>query len=208
MKKKIIWQTGLALLQTFTGIFLTVFMTVHLFGNSLINFGPEWFNAYTAHLDKTNIFIKLFVWCVAALALCHGLNGLRVIFRYLKKPIATTAYVFDTKYRDSFLWYIHSIAGTLILILFPIHLFIACITTALPVTTSQMVKEHLQNPYYFCSVIILLAAVIFHMFFGIRTIFLRYGLLAKYQKKINITLIVIGITFAILGINNLFIFIK
>ncbi len=184
-KKKVIWQTLLSIFQTLSGAFLIFFMSVHLFGNSLMTLGGEgWFNFYTSHLDKTNIFIKSAVYLIAVLTLCHGLNGLRIIFRYLKKPLETTKYVFDTKYRDSFLWYIHSIAGLLILLLVPLHLLTACLTTTSATTTAAMVKEHLQNPYYFYSVIILLAAAIFHMLFGARTILMRYNWLAKYRQKI------------------------
>ena len=205
--KKLIFQTALSIMQTVSGAFLVMFMVVHLFGNSLITLGgEEWFNFYTSHLDKTHFFIKFAVYMIAVLTLCHGLNGLRIIFRYLKKPIETTKYVFDTKYRDSTLWYIHSIAGILILILFPFHLLTACLIATANVTTAAIVKTHLQNPYYFYSVIILLAAVIFHMFFGIKTILIRYNWLAKYRQKIPVIFFILGLVMLILGIITLFIF--
>lgn len=206
MKKEIILETFLAVFQTLTGLFLVGFMTVHFFGNSLINFGPEWFNLYASHLDKTTLLIKGFLWLVGLFVLFHGLNGLRIVFRHFRNPRETTHYIFETRYRSSSMWYLHLIAGILIFVLLTVHLIIACLSSGASPTVARMIAEHLKNGYYFISIVVLLTAVIFHMLFGLRTILVKYGLLVKEQKKINVILFITGVILLILGINNLLLF--
>lgn len=205
MKNKVILQTVLAVLQTLTGAGLVLFFAGHFFGISTIKFGGGWFDYYASHLDHSNLLIEILIWLVVLAVFLHGINGLRVVLHYFRKAGSLPGFLIDTKYRDSFLWYAHFSAGILIGITVISHLIIDCFT-AEAVTTAEMVKDRLQNDWYFASMALLLVSVIFHGCCGVRNIFVKYGFLTKHHQKIKIALLIIGVILTILGMHNLFLF--
>ncbi|MBI2450252.1 MAG: hypothetical protein HYV47_01805 [Candidatus Nealsonbacteria bacterium] len=206
MRKAIFWHTALAVLQTLTGIFLASFLLFHLLGNSVINFGENAMNSYMSHLDKTTFLIKAGIWLLGIALLTHGLNGLRIVLRYFRKTSEIPGFLDDTKYRNSFLWYVHFSAGLLIAIFVAVHLALAYFGEKESVTTVELIKKRLQNDYYFILMNLFLIAVIFHACYGIRSIFVKYGFLVKHQRKISIILLILGIIFTLLGMNNLMLY--
>ena len=205
-KNKVIWQTFLAVLQTLTGVFLAGFIVFHLLGNSVINFGEDWMNYYIGHLDKTVFWVKIGIWIIAIALLAHGLNGLRIVWRYFKKTPEIPKFLAETKYRGSFLWYAHFSTGLLMVIFAAVHMALAYFGEKESITTVELIRARLQNDYYFILMNLLLLAVIFHACYGIKTIFVKYGFFARHQRKIAVILLIAGIVCAILGINNLLLY--
>lgn len=203
---KVIWQTALAILQTLTGLFLAGFLIFHVFGNSLINFGEGVFNSYTSKLDHSSLLIQIAIWLVAIIGLAHGANGMRIAWRYFRKTPAVYGFLADTKYRGSVLWYAHFVSGLVIGITAVVHFVIAYLIEAEPITTTEIIRERLQNNYYLALMILLLISVVFHICYGLRTISVKYGILTKHQRKIEAILVIIGIVLAVIGINNLLVF--
>ena len=203
---KVIWQTILTILQTLTGLFLAGFMIFHVFGNSLINFGENVFNSYASHLDHSNALIQIGILLIITVGLIHGLNGLRIAWRYFKKTPSVWSFLSDTKYRGSVLWYAHFTAGIIIGITAIVHLIVAYLAEAEPITTAEIIRERLQNNYYFALMILLLISVVFHICYGLRTVSVKYGVLTKHQRKIEIILVVVAVVLVIIGVNNLLLF--
>jgi succinate dehydrogenase/fumarate reductase cytochrome b subunit len=174
-------------------------------GVSTINFGAEWFDWYAAHLDKTNLAVKIFVFLIFGIVAIHSLNGLRIVFRYLFKLSEVHSYLLDTKCRGSALWYVHFAAGFAMLGAIFFHLYMK--NFGGNIATAVNVKYCLQNNYYLISMIAFLVLLIFHGLYGIRIFFIKYGVWPNYRKKINRWLLIVGIIAVILGISNLFVFI-
>jgi len=206
LKNKVIWQTGLAVLQTLTGAILLGFAFFHLMGNSVINFGENWMNFYTSHLDKSNFLIKTALWLIAVALIGHGLNGFRITLRYFKKIPEIPRFLADTNYRGSFLWCVHFVTGSIMAVALIFHLTAAWFGASEPITTVETIKFHLKNGYYFALMILLLLSGIFHACYGTRTILVKYGILTAHQSKIGFILFITGIVLAILGINNLLLY--
>ena len=206
MKRKILWQTFLAVLQTITGAGLVIFLAVHLFGSSMINFGETGFNAYTTHLDHSNLLIQGLIFLIAVAVFAHGLNGLRIVWRYFKKGKEVHQYLINMKYRDSFLWYVHFATGIFMGLFVTVHLIVDCFGAKEAITTAEIVKTRLQNDWYLACMILLLVCVIFHACCGTRNILIKYGLLPKHQRKIQIALLIGGLAITIFGIHNLWLF--
>lgn len=199
-------QTILAVLQTLTGIFLAGFAAIHFLGLSTINFGENILGSYVSHLDKTNPLILVLVFLVIAVIMGHGINGFRVVLRYFKKAPEVHSHIVDTKYRNSIFWYFHFVSGIMMAIMLCAHLAIACLGNHHAITTIDVIKEHLKHNWYFASIIALLSFGIFHTLFGVRTIFVKYHLLPKYQTAIKTALIVTGLIVMAVGIHNLLLF--
>lgn len=199
------WQTFLSLMQTGTGLALVFFTFIHLLGVSTINFGAKWFDWYATHLDKGNLFVKIAVYFIFCLILIHGLNGLRIIFRYLFKIPMVHSYLADTKYRGSYLWYIHFVTGFIMLGVIFFHLFTKGFGNQ--IVTADSVKLCLRNGWYFTSMIALLVLLVFHSLYGVRIFFIKYCIWPNSRNKINRILLVIGIIAVVLGLSNLDMFI-
>ena len=204
MRILLLWNTFLSLLATLSGLFLVGFMSVHFLGVSLINFGDDALNWYTAHLDKSNIFIVLAVLAVILVFLVHMINGFRVMWRYFRHLPEVHTYVGNMKYKDSFLWYIHFLTGILLAIFVTVHLTIACFAGSHTVTTVNIIREQLADPRYLTVMGILLAVLITHGVCGIRNIIIKYNLFEKYRTIIFYGLAFLGLGLFALGLNNLY----
>ncbi|OWK27408.1 MAG: hypothetical protein US76_04225 [Parcubacteria group bacterium GW2011_GWA2_38_13b] len=199
---KVRWQTVLYFLQTITGLFLTSFLFVHFLGVSTVWGGSRWFNWYTAHLDKNNFFIKAAVFLIFGIFLAHAANGFKIIWGYFLKTLKVYKYLADMNYRGSWLWYVHFLSGVCIFALGIIHLYIAY--WGHNVTTAAMAAKHLQDGFYFGSLIALLIFAFIHSLCGIRSILIKYGILLRKRGIVNFILIAIGANVLFFGILNLF----
>lgn len=196
------WQTILYFLQTITGLFLASFLFVHFLGVSTIWGGCKWFDWYTAHLDKDNFFIKAAVFLIFGIFLAHAVNGFRIAYNYFLKTPKVHKYLIDINYRGSWLWYVHFLSGVCIFALGIVHLYIAC--WGHNVTTAAMAAGHLQNGFYFGSLIVLLIFAFTHFLCGIKNILVKYGIFLGKRGMINFILIAIGANVLIIGILNIF----
>lgn len=201
-KLKMFAQTFLSLAQTATGFGLVIFATVHLLGVSMINFGSDWFDWYASHI----VFVKFAVNFILFMLFFHAANGIRICLGYLCNISGVHKYILDTKYRGSYLWYIHFFCGILIAIFVFIHLVMNNFGSDM--TTAELTKENLSNIWYMVSMISLLMVLFFHGLHGIKISLEKYGIWRQHQKRINLALLLIGIFFASLGASNLFLFIR
>ena len=195
-------QTILYLMQTVTGLFLVSFLFVHFLGVSTIWGGSGSFDWYTAHLDKNNFFIKVVVFLIFGIFLAHAANGFRIAYNYFLKTPKVYKYLLDTNYRGSWTWYAHFLSGICVFALGIIHLRIAC--WGHNVTTATMVAGHLQNGFYFGSLIALLVFTFIHSLCGIRSVLIKYGILLRKRGIVNLILIAIGANILSFGILNIF----
>jgi succinate dehydrogenase/fumarate reductase cytochrome b subunit len=206
MRIKLIWQTFKAHFQMITGIILLGFITAHMIGVSLINFGPDWLDAYTKHLDKSNVIIVLLVLFFVAVLIAHMINGFRLMWPYMRQFPKVLKYVKNMNYSNSYLWFFHYLAGPLIAVLVLIHLGVACFFSGHTITTAVIIKDQLQNWYYFIVMGILLAPLVFHALCGARNDIIKYDIAPKYRTLIFSALVIIGILWVALGVRNLFLF--
>ncbi len=207
---KMYWQTGLALTQIITGIGLMMFLTVHLFGTSTINFGRGVFDWYGGHLDHTQWFVKVAVWSVIIAVMAHGLNGLRISLRYFTKAPEIHGFVIKSGYRDSKLWYLFFATGLIMFITVIVHVVMTYfMPTQTAIDTQEVIERLRNNPWYFYMMLfVFLPSVLFHCLYGTRAILIYFGLFTKHLPKIDMILLAIGIALATLGAWNLFLFFR
>lgn len=208
MNRRMVWQTGLALMQIFTGIGLMMFLTVHLFGTSTINFGRGAFDWYGGHLDHTQWFVKAAVWLVITAVLVHGLNGLRISLRYFRKTPEIHGFVIKSGYRDSKLWYLFFATGLVMFVTVIVHVAMTYfIPTETAITAKEVINRLRHNTWYFIMMLfVFLPSALFHCLYGTRAILIYFGLFTKHLPKIDVILLAIGIALAILGTRNLLLF--
>lgn len=205
-KIKAILQTLLSLMQTATGLIMVLFASVHLLGISTINFGAKWFDWYAAHLDKTNLVVKISVFLIFGIILIHGLNGLKTAYGYFFRLPKVHRHLSDMKYRGSYLWYAHFLSGIIMIGFIFFHLYMNYF--GMRVATAAGVKDRLQNPFYMLLMTVFLISLVFHSIYGIRIFFIKYGLWLNGREKIDRILLIIGVAAILLGVINLSVFIR
>ena len=204
-KLKLLWLTFKANWQSLSGFFLFLFMCVHFFGVSLINFGICALNWYTKHLDKSNTLIVGAVFLVLVVAFFHMIGGCSIILDYLRHPKQTWRMIKDMNYTQMTLWGLNFFVAIPILMLGLItHIIVACITSGHDITTAAYIQEQFQSNMYWFTMAALLGGLVYHMMSGTRKIIITYNLWEKYQTKIFYGLVVFGIALFSLGLHNLF----
>lgn len=113
---------GNKLLMSFTGLFLVLFLVVHLIGNLqlLIPDGGEAFNAYV-HIMEKNILIKVIAYALYAGILLHTYKGIDITIRNRK---SRGAQKYAVKAKSDTTWASRNMAllGSLIFFFIGIHM--------------------------------------------------------------------------------------
>ncbi|MBN1301527.1 MAG: succinate dehydrogenase cytochrome b subunit [Melioribacteraceae bacterium] len=116
---------GKKIVMAVTGIFLIIFLIVHLIGNITLFFGPDAFNGYVSTLDVVKPLIRVIEVVLLAVFIFHIFNGLRLWLENKK----TQGGKFFGKYRvnassenSSFSSRTMIISGSIVFIFLVLHL--------------------------------------------------------------------------------------
>jgi succinate dehydrogenase / fumarate reductase cytochrome b subunit len=196
MLTSIIKKTVMAL----TGVFLSLFIVVHVFGNSTILFGKDAFLSYAAKLHSLGVFISLFEVMLLSMFVIHVLLALQTYCenlyarpeRYCVKKTSggRTPGSRTMPYTGLFI---------LIFLVFHLNDFHFRDETVL---ISDIVGHTLQRPmkviFYVCA----LVALTLHISHGFWSIFQTLGLNhPKYNRFIRKTTILVSLVIGVLFIS-------
>jgi len=189
-------STGKKYLMGFTGLFLIMFLMVHLFGNMLLlkHDGGLAFNEYSKSL-LTNVLIRIIEIFLFAGFILHIFFGITVSIQ--NKKARGKQYAVKSNITSSFFSRHMIETGGLIFIFLLIHLktfFYAHRIMESNLTMYESVVMSFQNIYYTGFYILIMILLSFHLMHGFQSAFQSFGLNHnKYSPLIKI----IGIFYAV-----------
>lgn len=108
--------------------------------------------------------------------------------------------------RDRTLWMWHLGAGLVILVLLGLHMAIMHLDTSLGITATgeeaidwASVAERAQSLFFTVSYVVLLAAALYHGFFGLRHILFELNPRGGLRRAIDVSLVVLGLALFAFG---------
>lgn len=157
-----------------SGLLLSLFLLVHLIGNSTTFLGRETFNAYAEKLHSMGTLILVFEFCLLALFLIHIFTG---IILYLENLQARPSRYSVSTSEGGRSWGSRTMpyTGVIILVFIIVHLMNFHFTDK-SVPISDMVRELLSIPALALFYIISLLAVAMHLSHGAWSLFQSIGL--------------------------------
>ena len=179
-----------------TGLFLCLFLIVHLIGNSLLYFGPGLFNSYAEKMSS-NIFIRALEIILALGFLLHIGDGL-VLMAQARKARSVGYLVNKSRENSSLAARIINISAILVLIFLVIHIRTFWVSTHFGNTTLSMydlVLESFRSGPYSAFYVISMIFLFFHLYHGFQSAFQSLGF---YHAKFTPWIMGFGRVFAIL----------
>lgn len=191
---------GNKVLVSFTGLFLCLFLIVHLAGNLqlLIDDGGASFNAYS-DVMSSNLLIKIIAIALYIAILAHAYKGIAI---YLKNRRARGNIKYAVKSGSGTSWASRNMAflGTLVFIFIAIHMaqfwykFKFGYVEANNVTHYEVVNAAFQVPWIVGFYVLAQVALGWHLIHGFQSAFQTLGLRkGKYTRFIVNT----GVVFSI-----------
>jgi succinate dehydrogenase / fumarate reductase cytochrome b subunit len=176
------YSVGKKLLMALTGFFLILFLFIHLFGNTFLYFGPDYFNGYVHTLNETILvyFIR-FIEIILVLGFgFHIWDGLRLWWQNRKaRPIKYHIKAKDPKSTWTSRNMIYS--ALIILVFLIIHLrnfwyeFKYGPRTK-DITDYDIVVKTFQDPTYMILYVISMVFLFLHLHHGFQSAFQTLGL--------------------------------
>lgn len=194
MKINHVWAAYLWILQVVTGLALTAYVVIHTIDNGAILLGQDKFDAML-HLwhSMPKWFYGLMVFGLVLAFALHALNGIRIASKPYKQIDISFRHNFMLKHPGTTFWFTQVLTGSIIAIFATWHLINQ--HTGEPVNSAVQSAANV-TPGVFLIYVILLAAVLFHAFNGIRSVLLKLGYMTSRQKE-GILLGILGLLFLI-----------
>lgn len=157
-----------------TGISLSLFILVHMIGNSTTFFGKEVFLAYAHHLHSLGVLIPIFEIGLFSLFLLHVFLAI-TLFLENKKARPQGYYQMKNAGGRTLGSWTMPYTGVIILLFIVVHLKdFHFIEQVAPI--SEVVRENLQQPLMVVFYLISLIALTLHMSHGFWSLFQTLGL--------------------------------
>lgn len=208
----------LDVIQSATGIFLGLFMWLHMLFVSTILLGQDAFNAIVGLFELRFISDSpLMSYCTMAVAIgvliifmVHALLGMRKLPISFRQWQAYKAHAKRMKHSDTSLWYIQAITGFIMFFLGAAHL---CIIAFSPELSAEVSANRVSTHLMFLFYLVLLFAVELHGGIGLYRVCAKWGIFEgknakESRKKLTKFRHIVTVIFMVLGILNLIVFIK
>lgn len=193
---------GKKYIMALSGIFLIIYLVIHLFGNSFLYFGKDAFNLYVDTLTKSELhYVIMIIEVVLFLGfILHAYEGIKLTLqnwnarpdRYAAKPENP-----QSTPASRTMW----VSASIIFIFLVVHLqnFWYQFKTGQIGHEGQMtmydkVMEAFQNPYYVVLYVIAMFLLGFHLWHGFQSAFQSLGL---YHKKYRPLIVNLGRIYAV-----------
>lgn len=164
---------GKKIIMAVTGIFLILFLTVHLLGNLALYAGSEAFDSYAHFLENLKITIFLEIG-LAAIFIFHIFNGIRLWFENKQaRPINYS--INGTRKNTNIFSRTMVLTGSTIFFFLVIHLKSFLIDHEEGTSLFNSVKETFQNPIYSWFYVIAVSILAFHLNHGFQSAFQTFG---------------------------------
>lgn len=183
---------GNKFLVAITGLFLILFLVVHLLGNLLllINEHPgEQFNAYSEVMG-TNILIKVIAWILYISILAHTYKGISIWWKN-RKARGNLKYAVKSSSDSSWASRNMALLGTLIFFFIAIHMgqfwyWFKFTDMAEQMSHFEIVRETFQQPWVVIVYVLGCIALAWHLTHGFQSAFQTLGLRrGKYNQLIR-----------------------
>ncbi len=172
---------GKKLVMAVTGIFLILFLIIHLAGNMTLFFGAEAFNSYVHTLEPFKPIIRVIEVVLGLIFFFHIQNGIRLWFA--NKLARPERYAVNASSKNSTFFsrtMIHS--GSIVFIFLVLHLatfWYAFNFSGHPDTGEftffKIVTDWFQNPVYAGFYILAMVLLGFHLNHGFQSAFQTFG---------------------------------
>lgn len=112
---------GKKIFMALTGLFLSLFLIIHLIGNLTLFGGPEFFNGYVSTLSGLKPLVRFIEAVLALIFLVHIINGIRLTLE--NKKAGSDPYLSNkSKENSSFFSRNMGLTGSVIFIFLAVHL--------------------------------------------------------------------------------------
>jgi succinate dehydrogenase cytochrome b556 subunit len=97
-------------------------------------------------------------------------------------------------------WILQAASGILLVVLLTAHIITQHFTGGEGVLSYDEVVAYLRNPLALVLEVIFLACVLFHALAGVRAILLDLGLSKAQERRVNVSLTVVGVVMFVYGV--------
>ena len=172
--KAVTSSIGKKTIMALSGLFLGLFILVHLIGNSTTFAGRLTFLSYSKHLHALGIFVTIFELLLLSILLCHIILALLIYFENQKARPTQYLVIKNSKER-TFASKTMIYTGLIILVFIGIHLDNFHFTDGSR-TIADTVKETLTQPTYATYYIVSVLTLALHVSHGFWSLFQSLGL--------------------------------
>ena len=209
------WSGMLDLVQSGSGVLLTLFLWTHLVLVASILLGGEAMTWVARMMELSFLsddghgypwIVSLIAIAIAALALVHMLVAMHKLPLNLKQQRALRNQLSVIKHGDTQLWVWQAVTGVIIMVALPVHLWLigSAPETVGPVGSATRIwQEHAWVLYF-----PLLIAVELHAAIGIYRVALKWGAVRDLNTRNRIKKIknIISVVFVLIGTASIFAF--
>jgi succinate dehydrogenase / fumarate reductase, cytochrome b subunit len=194
------YSIGKKIIMSLTGLFLVVFLIVHLSGNLLLLKGDDGiaFNAYADFMAE-NMLVSIMRYVLLFGFLFHIVDG--VILTIQNRKARGKGYAYNDPAKNSS-WFSRNmfLTGSILFIFLIVHLRAFMVEYHIIGTEAslyELVKSAFENVYYSLFYVIAMALLGFHLVHGFKSAFQSLGLNhVKYNGLIKNTGILLAILLA------------
>lgn len=192
-------EAWMELLELISGLFLALFIQVHILALSNILFGAAAFDHKSHQMDEIYLsHIAIFLVCVAILG--HGLLAMRKAPWRFQEAQIVWRHSKLLNHDETWYWLVQIVTGLAVLVLAVIH--IAGVLTDWPIQAVKSAARVQSGGFIFYLILIGIAEI--HALLGVYRIFIKWGWWPR--KPIFKYLVFIAIAFSTLGVFTLFVF--
>lgn len=182
MKRNYILPVWLWFLQAITGIALVIYVVIHSIDNATILISLDLYEDMLRlwHEILPTWFYFVMVACLITAFVIHALNGIRIASKPYKEIDKSWRHLTMMKHSGTWFWYLQVFTGSIIAIFGVWHLIVQHSAEATVTVAQSMMRV---TPSVFVIYVIFAAALAFHSFNGIRSIFIKLGFLTDKHKE-------------------------
>lgn len=209
------WSGRLDLVQSGSGVLLTLFLWTHLVLVASILLGGEAMTWVARTMELSFLsddghgypwIVSLIAIAIAALALVHMLVAMHKLPLNLKQQRALRKQLAVIKHGDTRLWVWQAVTGVIIMVALPVHLWLigSAPETVGPVGSATRIWQENAWILYFP----LLIAVELHAAIGIYRVAIKWGAVRDLNTRNRIKKIknIISVVFVLIGTASIFAF--
>jgi fumarate reductase subunit C len=192
-------EAWIELLELITGLFLALFVQMHILAVSNILFGAAAFDHKSAQMDEYYIsHVAIVLVCAAIIA--HGILAMRKAPWRIQEAQIVWRHAKLVQHDETWYWLVQIVTGAAVLILATIH--IAGVLTTWPIQAARSAARVQSGGFIFYLILIGIAEI--HAFLGVYRIFIKWGWWPR--RPIFKYLVYTAIAFSTLGVFALFVF--
>ena len=193
-------EAWMELLELISGLFLALFVQLHILALSNIILGAAAFDHKSHQMDDIYLsHVSIFLVIVAILG--HGLVAMRKAPWRVQEARIVWQHSQRLAHGETWYWVVQIVTGCAVLVLAAVH--ISAVLTDWPITAAKS-AGHVQSGVTFLFYLILLAVAEVHAFLGLYRIFIKWGWWPR--RPIFKYLVYIAGAFAALAVVTLLVF--